>query len=232
MKKLKTFLVIFILFFPLNILLARNTTALYLYIQEIKAARPPLVFDDSIIFTYQPQNVVYFIGARFEHENYSILHKYEKNSKGLFILVLPIPDNVVRLKYRIVVDGLWMEDPFNPEIEEDELGVRHSLFLLPPKLHKYIISPEILGRGLVKFNLKAQTNTHVFIAGDFNNWDPFIDKLKEESPGIYTVTLKLYPGRHYYYFLVNGRRVIDPHNVDVKTDMDSLQVSSFIVPEY
>jgi hypothetical protein len=232
MKKLKSFLSIFLLFSLLTALSARNATSLYIYVQDIEQAGPPEVYDDSIIFTYQTKEHVYFVGARFAHENYRILHYYTKNSRGLFVLVLPLPEDVSVLKYRIVVDGVWAADPFNPQLEEDELGVKYSLFVLHKKLPRYIISPEILANHMVKFNLKAETGSHVFIAGDFNNWDPFTYKLTEVTPGFYTITLKLYPGRHHYYFLVNGRRVIDPYNTEVNRDMDGLKVSSFIVPGY
>jgi hypothetical protein len=230
MKKLKTFLVIFLWFFASLNLFAVDGTSLYLYIQEIERAGPPQVYSDSVIFTYQSSTPVYYVGARFEHENYSMLHKFSRNAKDLFVLVIPVPDNITRLKYRIVVDGLWMEDPFNNNAEEDELGISYSLVMLPKKHKIYITSPEILQKGMVKFTLKAEPASQVFIAGDFNNWDPFINALEEESPGLYTVTLKLYPGRHYYYFLVNSIRTIDPYNTQVFTDMDGLAVSGFTLP--
>jgi hypothetical protein len=232
MKKLKTFLVIFMLFFGVFRLFAVNGTSLYIYIQEIGSAGPPRVYDDSIIFTYQAETPVYYVGARFEHENYSTLHKFYRNAKNLFVLVMPVPENVTRLKYRIVVDGLWMEDPFNNMMEEDELGIKYSLVMLPKKPKTYITSPEILQEGMVKFTLKAESKSQVFIAGDFNNWDPFINALEEEAEGLYTITLKLYPGKHYYYFLVNGRRAIDPYNTQVFNDMDGLAVSGLLLPWY
>ncbi len=232
MKKLKSFLSIFLLFSLLTAVSARNATSLYIYVQDINEAGPPEVYDDSIIFTYQTKTHVYYVGARFAHENYRMLRYYTKNARGLFVLVLPMPEDVSVLKYRMVIDGLWIADPFNPELEEDELGVKHSLLFLPRKLPRYITSPEILQNGMVKFNLKAETGSHVFIAGDFNNWDPFTYKLTEVTPGIYTITLKLYPGRHHYYFLVNGRRVIDPYNTEINKDMDGLHVSSFLLLRY
>jgi hypothetical protein len=230
MKKLKTFLVIFLLFFGALSIFAANGTSLYLYIQEIGSAGPPQVYNDSVIFTYQASTPVYYVGARFEHENYSILHKFSRNAKKLFVLVIPIPENTTRLKYRIVVDGLWTDDPFNKMTEEDELGIKYSLVILPEKHTIYITSPEILQRGMVKFALKAEPKSQVFIAGDFNNWNPFINALEEETPGLYTITLKLYPGKHYYYFLVDGIRTIDPYNTQVFTDMDGLTVSGFTLP--
>ncbi|MBN1797431.1 MAG: glycogen-binding domain-containing protein [Spirochaetales bacterium] len=232
MKKLKSILVFFLLFsLPLAVF-ARNATSLYVYVQDINAAGPPEIYDDSIIFTYQTKEQVYFVGARFAHENYRILHYYTKNARGLFVLVLPMPEDVSVLKYRIVIDGLWIADPFNPESEEDELGIKHSLLFLQKRLPRFIISPEILPNGMVKFNLKAESESMVFIAGDFNNWDPFTYKLSEVTPGFYSITLKLYPGRHHYYFLVNGRRVIDPYNTEVNKDMDGLKVSSFMLPDF
>ncbi|MEJ2665413.1 MAG: hypothetical protein P8107_15470 [Spirochaetia bacterium] len=230
MKKLKIFLVIFILISIVSPLIALNETSLYLYVQEIGKAGPPQVYDDSVIFTYQATGKVYYVGARFAHENYTTLHKYVKNAKNLFVLVMPIPEDVTQLKYRIVVDGLWMKDPFNEATKEDELGIEYSLVMLPQKHMKYITSPEILPNGMVKFTLKARAGSSVFIAGDFNNWDPFTNMMQEETEGLYTISLKLYPGRHYYYFLINGKRMIDPYNTQVFADRDGLSVSGFFLP--
>ena len=56
----------------------------------------------------------------------------------------------------------------------------------------------------------------VTIAGNFNNFNPFLNRLieQEHNQGIYTIKLKDLPkGRIYYYFVDSGNKVIDKNNV-------------------
>lgn len=57
----------------------------------------------------------------------------------------------------------------------------------------------------------------VTIAGSFNNFNPFLNRLieKEDNKGIYTIKLKNLPkDRIYYYFIDSGNKVIDKNNVN------------------
>lgn len=49
----------------------------------------------------------------------------------------------------------------------------------------------------------------VFLVADFNQWERNSLKLSEKS-GIYSITLELKEGTYHYYFLVNGKKVLDP----------------------
>jgi anti-sigma-K factor RskA len=66
----------------------------------------------------------------------------------------------------------------------------------------------------VNFSLAAESNqlSSVAVVGDFNNWDPSQDLLKDEdSDGIWTATLELESGRYEYMFILDGERWIpDP----------------------
>ncbi|MFH1279447.1 MAG: alpha-amylase family glycosyl hydrolase [Candidatus Eisenbacteria bacterium] len=51
----------------------------------------------------------------------------------------------------------------------------------------------------------------IFVAGDWNQWDPAADALTDEDGnGIFEATLDLAPGRHEYKFVVDGDWVEDP----------------------
>lgn len=51
----------------------------------------------------------------------------------------------------------------------------------------------------------------VAVIGDFNDWDPTADRLREEHPGAWSITLELPPGDHEYMFSVDGRPEPDPY---------------------
>ena len=47
------------------------------------------------------------------------------------------------------------------------------------------------------------------LAGDFNNWDPFMYELQETSRGIYELTLPLPPGTWHYAFFRGTTQIRD-----------------------
>lgn len=66
-------------------------------------------------------------------------------------------------------------------------------------------------RRRVTFQLKAQPGSEVFVAGDFNNWDPQARRMKDkDGSGVYTATMLLEPGEYQYKFVVDGHWTIDP----------------------
>ena len=68
----------------------------------------------------------------------------------------------------------------------------------------------------VTFSVCADVGSKVFLAGDFNGWDPeakpMVDK---KGDGNFSVTLSLRPGEYQYKFVVNGTWCADPLNKDV-----------------
>lgn len=68
----------------------------------------------------------------------------------------------------------------------------------------------------VTFTVHADVGSKVFLAGDFNGWDPeakpMVDK---KGDGDFSVTLSLRPGEYQYKFVVNGTWCADPLNKDV-----------------
>jgi 1,4-alpha-glucan branching enzyme len=64
----------------------------------------------------------------------------------------------------------------------------------------------------VRLKLVAPASSRVVVVGDFNNWDPAATPLRSNGrEGVWTVELRLKPGRYHYTFLVDGRKwVRDP----------------------
>ncbi|HEY7637620.1 MAG TPA: isoamylase early set domain-containing protein [Gemmatimonadales bacterium] len=66
------------------------------------------------------------------------------------------------------------------------------------------------GSRAVRLKLVAPASSRVVVVGDFNNWDPAATPLRGRE-GVWTVELRLKPGRYHYTFLVDGRKwVRDP----------------------
>lgn len=70
------------------------------------------------------------------------------------------------------------------------------------------------------FTIHAEKGKAVYLAGEFNKWDPTAKKMAfKAKSGIYTATVKLAPGEYQYKFVVDGTWCADPENADsVKND--------------
>jgi 1,4-alpha-glucan branching enzyme len=92
------------------------------------------------------------------------------------------------------VDGKWVSDPANVMTSP---GSGNSFLIINPNY---------------TFLLKGFTNAKdVFLAGDFNDWDPKAYRMKKEgNQWIFPVHLSV--GKHLYKFVVDGQWITDPGN--------------------
>ena len=203
-----------------------------------------------------------YVAVAFAHEQFARLHPYrivrstvqdpenpnETMDTRVFALAYSPPEDLERLEYRIVVDGLWQTDPMNPNTVLDANGVPRSVFELPDRPQTALGVPRVFEDGRVEFifepgagdtvetirdvmiDLGTNEGLRVSVAGSFNNWDPFMHRLRETEPGVYRLTLRVPPGRHHYYLVVDGRRILDPENDTRTRHRGGFRVCSFTVP--
>ena len=203
---------------------------LHLRVSELRRAEAPQVLNDYALFTYQTHTITRFVGIAFANENFSTIHSFERNKNGIFFYVDSITPETTSIEYRIVVDGLWMADPTNPNAVADSRGLELSVLAVPHRDQPILESPVVHGNGIVQFILHAPNDRMITVAGDFNNWDPFMDPLTEIGKGVYSVTLRVAPGRHAYYYLSDGIVLPDPLNPRTDYTRDGTAVSLFTVP--
>lgn len=67
-------------------------------------------------------------------------------------------------------------------------------------------------RKKVSFSLHAPQAESVFLAGDFNQWNPRKHPLKKGSSGAWEACLMLTPDTYEYKYIVDGHWQIDPVN--------------------
>jgi len=219
-----------LLFLVAGSVLALDGHLMEVRIRGVEHAAPPQYLDRQVLLSYQANKPVRLVGARFAHEEYRVFHIYFRNENDVFLLLLDVPEEVEELRYRMVVDGLWISDPFNPGSDEDAFGRVFSLFSLQDRPARTTVSPEIHREGSVTFFFKSLPDRAVSVAGDFNNWDPFWHRMREAGPGEYRLTVRMPPGQHFYYYIVNGQRVLDPINQDTARDYEGFRVSTFFLP--
>ena len=75
-------------------------------------------------------------------------------------------------------------------------------------------SGRVAGKS-VTFTLHGEKGRAVYLAGEFNEWDPTAKKMAYKArSGIYTATVKLAPGSYQYKFVIDGTWCADPENVN------------------
>jgi len=160
-------------------------------------------------------------------EDFREIHLFERNQKGVLFYVYPIPEGLKHIEYRIIIDGLWTTDSTNPLKLRDLDGIAVSRFEIPPAVAEPRLKSPVYEtkNRTAEFNLKAASGATVFVAGSFNGWDPYMHRLEEVKPGLYSTSFKILPGTHYYYYLIDGRRKTDPLNRELGADLDGNEVS-------
>lgn len=183
----------------------------------ISAPSAPDVFDGAVIFTTSAKQRR--VGIAFAHEGFGKVHWFKKlnspnaasRNDGIMLYVYEYPGNLRELEYRLIVDGLWTPDPWNPPARMDgRTGLSYSVVSLPSSPERSLMAES--DEGTVHFYYETAPGESVAVAGTFNSWDPFMYELREEAPGKYSINLPLPPGTHRYAFFHRGERVLDPRN--------------------
>lgn len=210
--------------------LAVEDFAVHMSIMGLYESSPPIVVSDHLIFSYQPpahDHLPRYVAASFEHQDFTRLHVFSRNQHGVFVLAIPVPDDKERIVYRLRVDGVWLADPKAEQQIHDTAGRRLSTVKIPPRPESTYRVPAVDDSGRLELQFRGEPNQSVFVSGTFNNWDPFMNPMREISPGEYKTTLRVNPEHeHFYVFFVNGRRMIDPGNPETAYSTRDQRVSA------
>jgi 1,4-alpha-glucan branching enzyme len=108
------------------------------------------------------------------------------------------------------------------------LAILSSISACAPKS----LAPEISSTS-VRFFIRAPAATSIAIAGTFNRWDAERDLLAgPDGKGIWSIRLKLPPGRHEYRYVINGTDWIpDPTAMTVDDGLGGRNSVITIEPE-
>lgn len=186
-------------------------------LHNIDSAQKPVVTDDYVIFTCDSN--YRFAGIAFDFENYQTVHPFQflmrtdedGNSKRSFLFYCyKRQHKFTTIKYRVILDGLWTTDPFNPEkIYDEKVNLYFSKIEDPHSVNIFTASSKNDG---VKFIYKGESGKTIHLSGTFTNWDPWIYELEETSPGFYELALPLTKGKHFYNYYVGLTPILDNTN--------------------
>ena len=219
------------LFISIQGISAQNfeTMDMHLAIELKSRATRPEIVNDRVLFSFSSKQPTRLVGIAFLHEDFSQIHTFLRNSGGIFVLPYTPPSSATELVYRLVVDGVWMEDPRNEDTFILNGDIPCSVFKLPasPRQEQEVPLSTVTKDGRVTFRYPADNARSVTVAGDFNHWDPYMYSLSRDpsGSGFYSLSLPLPRGTYYYYFVVDGRRVTDPANPQLTRKNDGSLVS-------
>lgn len=67
----------------------------------------------------------------------------------------------------------------------------------------------------VTFTVHAEKGKAVYVAGEFNQWNPTAKKMAYKAKeGLYATTVRLAAGTYEYKFVIDGTWCADPENVN------------------
>ena len=203
-------------------------TSIIFAINEIKKAQAPVIYNTEkkyILFTFEDkkEEIVHNVSVVFKHENFAIKHFMKKNINGVYFLFYKIDDQMLYNKeeivYSFIVDGIWNEDPKNPYKLKKISGYTFSVFSQFEDVPKIPLNSPVIKKEKnkvysVKFYYVSTPNKVIYLAGNFNNWDPYMYRMEEsqKKPGVYSINLNFNKGKYFYYFIENGKPITDPNN--------------------
>ncbi len=110
--------------------------------------------------------------------------------------------------YVFLVNDNWLNGSDNSNQETVEFGV--NSFSKTNIFH--------YKNGIASFYLPGYKNSKkVFLAGSFNNWNVSATSMQNNDSG-WVVCIKLFPGKHFYKYLVDGKWILDPFNKHKQND--------------
>jgi len=201
---------------------------LHLHLNRLVSAQAPQMVANHLVLS--GQGVYRSVGVAFSHEGWATIHRFQKNTNGIFVLAIPLPFGPARsVSYRMVFDGLWTIDPTNrTKTIDNASGLPVSVLELPERSIRVFGSWNPAANrqdSTALFFYEGQPGQRITVSGSFNGWDPFLHELKEVAPGNYELELTLAPGTYYYTFVYKGERLKDPLNKTVAWDSNGRQVS-------
>jgi 1,4-alpha-glucan branching enzyme len=80
-------------------------------------------------------------------------------------------------------------------------------------------------RKPVVFICRPTDANDVYLVGDFNDWDPWANRMKRQVDGAWRLEVLLNHGHHQYLFLVDGKPALDPQAYGIARNEKNEKVS-------
>jgi 1,4-alpha-glucan branching enzyme len=176
------------------------------------------VISNGILFTYKNRKATDVrIAGNFSRWQQVPMRR---NENGVWYYFLDEYQSHRRvIKYKYVVDSLWISDPYNYEKIDDGTGSFISLVTNSKKSFSRHLSYRILGNNRVEFRIYRPEAKFISLVGDFNNWNPENDILKKGENGVWSIIKHIPSGSYLYRYIIDGSWMQDIYNPESASDM-------------
>lgn len=198
-------------------------------LQSAYQTEPPQQLNDLVVFLNKPQHPVRYMGIAFAHEDFSKIHLFSKQKQGVYYFIYKVTGELSQLDYRLVMDGIWRSDDSNELQLQDVFGHELSRFELDTSIMDDLTAPQILKNNEVLFRYRGEAGKRVFFNSDICSWDPFVFKMEEIRPGLYERKIRMTSGTHWYYFLVDGIKLLGNVSLDTRIHKIEGEVNQIIL---
>lgn len=208
--------------------LVRASTPAPITVSHSKPGMPPIIKGTLITYKNRNAHKVYIAGDF----SYWKRQPMERSNNGVWFYIIPLDDEERIIRYKFMVDGIWINDPVNMDIDDDNTGSYYSIVRQDKLPESKQISFRILNEitRLVEFRLYAPHATIVALAGDFNNWNTEADLLKKDNSGIWHLQKRLPKGACRYNFVVDGTWQLDLYNPHTASNAAGMLCSVISLP--
>lgn len=203
---------------------------------------PPSV--DNRIMVFTAPGTARHVGIAFEHEDYRKIHSFQRlvrrdlsgqpqrDESGtlreqVLFWIGEVPQGMTEIRYRMVIDGLWTVDPLNPSTVYD---YRSGMNLSVLNVEYWKTFETETTSGPVTFRYEGASGRIIRLAGNFNNWDPFMYEMIEVAQGRYELSMALPRGTWQYAFFEGSSQVPDLTNHNRVYTRDGRVASIITVP--
>lgn len=195
---------------------------------NIQDVMPPRVVEDGILFTFAENYDSVEVSGDFNYWENTI--PLLKSTYGVHYYLWQTPLKAGKYSYRYRVNGVWINDPLNMDVEYDNNNQAVSYFVLTNDIGFYEKNPIYNEDGTVTFFYSNNTAKEVMFTSDKLGFDSLRYPMSY-SNDLWVITLRAEEGNYYYNFVVDRIWEIDPINMNVYRGSDG-RLHSYIMINY
>ncbi|OEJ14703.1 protein kinase [Brachyspira hampsonii] len=195
---------------------------------NIQDVMQPRIVNDGVLFTFAENYDSVEVSGDFNNWEDSI--PLIKSSYGVYYYLWQHPLKAGKYSYRYRVNGVWINDPVNANIEYDNNNQVVSYFVLTNDVGFYEKNPIYNSDGTVTFFYSNDTAKEVMFTSDKLGFDSLRYPMTY-SNNLWVITLRPEAGNYYYNFVVDRIWEVDPINMNVYKGSDG-RLHSYILINY
>lgn len=195
------------------------------------------IVNSGVLFTYKNYHArqVYFISNLDQYKKHTMI----RNENGVWYFLLKNNSYMAKkpgheIRYKFVVDGLYIHDSTHDTYTDDNAGGLISLYYLTEEMMdaKEGVMPlhtETQQNRKVLFRMYAPEAGYVSLVGTFNNWDSELGVMKKTPDGYFEFEASLPVGEYVYLYRIDGETTVDRENLELRYHPIFGRVSYFLV---